>query len=72
MLAGLWAQGSYFLLQLSHPSRPTETATKVPGAEEASLSPVETFLCVQRCEQFSAEAVKLGANCLGPGHLWYE
>jgi hypothetical protein len=59
-------------LQLSDSAKPTETAAEVPSTEEASLPPVETLLCVQWCNQVSAKAVKLGVDCLGPGHLWYE
>lgn len=58
--------------QLSHSARPTKTATAVPGAEEASLSPVETLLRVQWRQQVPAEAVQPGADCVGPGHLWNE
>lgn len=68
----LWLQGSCFPLQLSHPARPTKAACEVPSAEEAGLSPVETLLRVQWREHVSAQTVHLGADGLGPGHLWYE
>lgn len=70
--AELGFEDPVFPFQLSHSARPTNTSCEVPSAEEAGLSPVETLLRVQRRKQLSAAAVQLGADCLGPGHLWYQ
>lgn len=72
MQAGIAGFVSLSLLQLSHSARPTKTVAEVPGPEEASLSPVEALLCVQRGDPVPAEAVKPRVNRVGPGRLWYE
>lgn len=61
-----------FLPQLSHSARQAKAEAEVPGPEEASVSPVEAFLCFQRSNPFSAEAVQPRINSLGPGRLRHE